>query len=78
MLGAGIRACRLRGCLTGVLNFCSGLGGLSPGQSHGLLLGRQCLPGVRGVSKEDKRLVRGFWLLLLQDWSRMARAASLV
>ena len=34
--------------------------------------------GVRGVSKEDKRLVRGCWLLLLQDWSRMVRAASLV
>ena len=78
LLGAALRACRLRGCLTGTLNFCSGLDGPSPGQGHGLLLGRQCLPGVRGVSKEDKRLVRGCWLLLLQDWSRMVRVVSLV
>ena len=76
--GSCSQGLQAQGMPDGVLNFCSGLSGLSPGQGHGLLLGRQCLPGVRGVSKEDKRLIRGCWLLLLQDWSRMVRAASLV
>lgn len=66
-MGAALRACRLGGRPTWVLNLCSGFGGLSLGKGHGLLLGRQCLPGVGDGGKEDTGLVRGCWLLLPQD-----------